>query len=358
MQTSRLHRLAPAKVNLTLHLRGQRADGYHLLDSLVVFPRIGDRVTLAPAEELSLEISGPFAKALGAHAGTAAAETQGHAAPPHGEAERLSEAGSETARAENADPAGAAAGNAAGAGATSSGAAEAEAGAACRGAENLMLRAARALGRHHSRSPAIALHLEKNLPVASGIGGGSGDAAAVLALLARLWGVAVPDTLALALGADVPVCLRAPEAVRMQGIGDDLGPAPALPDFWLVLVNPGIALQTAAVFAGVADRNPPPPPGPPENGFRDFADLTAWLGTQRNDLEAPARHICPEIGDVLTALGSPGGAPLARMSGSGATCFALLPNRHAAEALVTRLKSAKPRWWVAAGEVSSSSDSG
>lgn len=361
-----LHLLAPAKVNLTLHLRGQRADGYHLLDSLVVFPQIGDRVRVEPAENLSLEISGPFAKALpGQRCSTEAMRTEPKDAgtapllpgstfagsPPAPAGETITaamdmgaeDAGAGNARVPDRTSIDRAAKHVAGepSGAEASRRADLD-------ADNLMLRAARALAAHHGRAGRVALSLEKNLPVASGLGGGSSDAAAALSLLARLWQVKIPDTLALALGADVPVCLRAPQPTRMRGIGEQLAPSPPLPGFWMVLVNPGIAVPTAEVFASVADRNPPKAPAPPEHGFRDFNAFTSWLATQRNDLEAPARRLCPEIGQVLAALSS---APLARMSGSGASCFALLPDRHEAEALAGRLQSACPGWWVAAAEV-------
>ncbi|HET7410564.1 MAG TPA: 4-(cytidine 5'-diphospho)-2-C-methyl-D-erythritol kinase [Paracoccaceae bacterium] len=278
-----IHRLAPAKVNLTLHLCGRRADGYHLLDSLVVFPEIGDRIEAHAAPGLSLEVSGPFAEGLSA------------------------------------------------------------------GPDNLVLRAAAALAARHGVRQGAALHLVKNLPVASGIGGGSSDAAAALELLSRLWDVPVPDELALSLGADVPVCRAAPAPVRMQGIGDRLMPAPPLPGFWSVLVNPRVAVPTAAVFAGLRDRNPIPPPEMPGGGIGGFADFTAWLATQRNDLQVPATEICPAIGEVLDALSA---APLARMSGSGATCFALLPDQAQAEAQAEGLRRSRPGWWIAAAPVS------
>jgi 4-diphosphocytidyl-2-C-methyl-D-erythritol kinase len=277
-------RLAPAKVNLYLHLCGRRADGYHQLDSLVVFPGLGDRVSVAPAATLSLAVSGPFGAGLPRDAG------------------------------------------------------------------NLVLRAAAALARAHGVTAGAAMRLSKEMPVAAGIGGGSSDAAAALALLARLWRVAVPEGLALALGADVPVCCAAPRAMRMQGIGERLSPSPALPAFWLVLVNPLVPTPTGAVFAGVRDRSPPPGPAAPPGGFAGFADLLEWLRLQRNDLEAPAGTLCPAIGEVLTALAA-AGAPLVRMSGSGATCFGIVPDKAAADALAARLSRARPDWWVASGAV-------
>ncbi len=276
---------APAKVNLYLHLRGRRADGYHLLDSLAVFPAVGDRLSVVPGQGLSLEIGGPFGAGL------------------------------------TAEP------------------------------DNLVLRAARALAEAHGLAPVAALRLEQHLPVASGIGGGSSDAAAALRLLARLWDVAIPDGLALSLGADVPVCLGAPEPRCMAGIGERLSPAPPMPGFWMVLVNPGAAIATGAVFAAVEQRAMPP--GPPPPSLADFDALTDWLSRQRNDLQPAAVSICPPIAEVLAALGSAesGGAPLARMSGSGATCFALHAGEAGAEAQAERLRRSRPGWWVVAAPV-------
>ncbi len=271
---------APAKVNLYLHLRGRRADGYHNLDSLAVFPAIADRLTGAPGQGLSLEIGGPFGDGL--------------AAEP----------------------------------------------------DNLVLRAARTLAKAHGRAPDAALRLEKHLPVASGIGGGSSDAAAALRLLARLWGVTVPDGLALSLGADVPVCLTAPRPLCMAGIGEQLAPAPALPEFWMVLANPQVAVATGAVFAAVEQRENPPGPKPPP--LPDFAALTGWLAQQRNDLQPAATSICPAIAEVLAALGD---APLSRMSGSGATCFALHEGEWGAVAQAARLRLSRSGWWVVAAPV-------
>lgn len=269
---------APAKVNLFLHVRGRRADGYHLLESLAVFPAVGDRLGAEPARGLSLAVTGPFAQDLGT------------------------------------------------------------------GDDNLVLRAALALGG----TQGAALTLEKNLPVASGIGGGSADAAAALRLLSRLWGVAVPEGAALALGADVPVCLGARPAL-MGGIGERLDPAPRFPGFWLVLANPRRAVPTGAVFGALARRdNPAGPPAPP-GGFGDIKDFAGWLGAQRNDLEAPAAALCPAIGEVLAALAQ--GALLARMSGSGGTCFALHGDAAGAQAAAARLRAARPDWWIAAAPV-------
>ncbi len=279
---------APAKVNLTLHLHGRRADGYHLLDSLAVFPAIGDRLTVVPGpgqgqgpgQRISLEIGGPFGGGLSL------------------------------------------------------------------GPDNLVLRAAMALAAAHGLEPDTALRLEKHLPVASGIGGGSSDAAAALRLLSRLWGVAVPDGLALSLGADVPVCLTAPRPSLMAGIGEQLTAAPAMPEFWMVLANPQVAVATGAVFAAVKQRDNPPGTAPP--ALTGFAILIEWLGHQRNDLQSAAISVCPPIAEVLAALAD---APLARMSGSGATCFALHESEAEAKAQAERLWRARPDWWVVAAPV-------
>ena len=275
---------APAKVNLYLHLRGRRADGYHLLDSLAVFPAIGDRLTVVPdsgaGQGLLLEISGRFGAGLSL------------------------------------------------------------------GPDNLVLRAARALATAHGLEPDTALRLEKHLPVASGIGGGSSDAATALRLLSRLWGVPVPDGLALSLGADVPVCLGAPEPRCMAGIGEQLSPAPQMPEFWMVLANPSVAVATGAVFAAVKQRHNPPGTSPP--ALNDFTTLIDWLAHQRNDLQPAAISVCPPIAGVLAALAD---APLARMSGSGATCFALHESEADAVAQAERLRLAQPGWWVVAAPV-------
>ncbi len=268
--------IAFAKVNLALHVTGRRADGYHLLDSLVVFAGIGDRLEAEPADGLSLSLTGPQASGLGA------------------------------------------------------------------GADNLVLRAAMLL-RPPGRG--AALRLTKVLPVAAGIGGGSADAAAALRLLGRLWRVGAPDAAAvLSLGADVPVCLGLKPA-RMRGIGEDLA-AVALPAFWIVLANPGVPVATGAVFAGLARRdNEPMAAAPP---FPDAATLFGWLAAQRNDLEPPARAIAPAIDAALAALAAQPGCGLARMSGSGATCFGLFAAEAAARAAADALRRAEAGWWVSA----------
>lgn len=266
---------APAKVNLTLHVTGRRPDGYHLLDSLVAFAGVGDRVTARPTDSLSLAIEGPFAAGLDI------------------------------------------------------------------GADNLVMRAAQALAPDRG----VAIGLTKALPVASGIGGGSADAAATLRVLSALWGVPLPPANRLAgLGADVPVCL-AGRPRRMRGIGELLDDVPALPPAWLVLANPGVPVPTPAVFAALTRRDGAPMPDRLPD-WADAGDLARFLAAQRNDLEAAAITIAPVIGQVLTALGATDGCLIARMSGSGATCFGLYASetqaRHAARVLV------QPGWWVVA----------
>lgn len=205
--------------------------------------------------------------------------------------------------------------------------------------DNLVLRAARAL--HPGLGATITL--DKRLPLASGIGGGSADAAATLLALSRLWSLPLPSPQAvLALGADVPVCLSGQPA-RMQGIGEALTPL-ALPPAGLLLVNPGIEVPTPQVFRALTRRDNPPLPPPP--GFPDAASLATWLATQRNDLEPPARQLAPAISDVLHALAATPGCLLARMSGSGATCFALYADAPAAETAAQALGAAHPGWWI------------
>ena len=265
---------APAKINLTLHVTGQRADGYHLLDSLVVFADIGDRITATPAAQASLTVTGPLSDGVPT------------------------------------------------------------------GPENLVLRAAALMG-----TPA-AITLEKHLPAAAGIGGGSSDAAATLRALMALSGAPLPADNGLSLGADIPVCTLA-RAATMRGIGEEIAPVFDLPPLAAVLVNPRVDVPTPAVFRALASKtNPAMAPIPQGVDFEAFCD---WLSTQRNDLEPPARALTPEIDATLAALSD---ARLARMSGSGATCFGLYPTQAAAEAAAARISTARPDWWVAATTLS------
>lgn len=279
---------APAKVNLYLRVTGRRAaDGYHLLDSLAVFGPAADALTAAPAPAgLALAVTGPEAAAL--------------AAEP----------------------------------------------------DNLVLRAARALAAAAGLAdPAAALTLEKRLPVASGIGGGSADAAAALRALDRLWGTGLGtgrlEAVAAGLGADVPVCVAGSPA-RMQGVGEILAAAPPLPRFALLLANPRLALPTPAVFRAraAAGAGFSAPAALPAGGWPDAPALAADLRGLGNDLEAAAIGLCPPIAGVLAALAAQPGCLVARMSGSGATCFGLFATAAKADAAVAALPAG---WWRHAG---------
>ncbi len=209
--------------------------------------------------------------------------------------------------------------------------------------DNLILRAARLMGQEQGH-----FQLRKNLPVASGIGGGSADAAAAVRLLTRT-GLAAPDTEALAsLGMDVPVCVEGRSA-RMTGYGERVDPLPPLPAFSLLLVNPGLAVSTPSVFGAMRSRSNPPLPPIPEG--IDFAEFATYLRAQRNDLEGPAVSLAPVITEVLTAIRQFQTCGLSRMSGSGATCFGLFETRVAADQAAEYVASTRPDWWVAVGDV-------
>lgn len=273
---------APAKVNLTLHVTGRREDGYHLLDSLVVFAGVEDRITARPAPSLSLTVNGPFAM------------------------------GVPTDR------------------------------------SNLILQAAEALRTARGVSKGAMLTLEKNLPHAAGIGSGSSDAAAAIQLLADLWEVpplSIHDRAALGLGADVPVCLMAPKPTRMTGIGEGLAPMPDLPTCAMVLVNPRVDCPTAEVFRALESReNPAMTPLLPGLDFDGFA---TWLSHQRNDMQAAAEKIAPEITRALTLLRKMPAVRVATMSGSGATCVGLVKDMADARLVARAVQLSEMGWWVA-----------
>lgn len=279
---------APAKINLTLHVQGRRDDGYHELQSLVAFAGVCDHLTLAPGDTLSLSVKGPTAQAAGD------------------------------------------------------------------GADNLVLRAARNLADRVEGLKAGAFALTKYLPVAAGIGGGSSDAAAALRLLARLNGIALDDPrlmeAARATGADVPVCLD-PAARMMMGAGENLGPKLALPPIPTVLVNPRVPVETRLVFSELGLK-----PGQ-SYGFGKHPSIESGMGTDaliaalkkgRNDLEDPAGVIARQVVAVLAVLGAARGAKFARMSGSGATCFALFGDRHQAARAARVIRRDHPEWWAKA----------
>ena len=278
---------AAAKVNLYLHVIGRRADGYHLLDSLVAFADIGDRIEARPAAALSLAIEGPEA-----------------------------------------------------------------AGLADAGEDNLVLVAARRLAEHAGVAPCAALRLDKRLPVASGLGGGSSDAAAALRALAELWRVPIGEeelaALGAGIGADVPVCLYGRPA-WVGGIGERLAPAEQLPPTGILLANPRAPLPTAKVFA--ARRGPFGEPARFAPMPKDAAGLARALARCRNDLTGAAVGLVPELAPMLDRLAALPGALLARMSGSGASAFALFADRAAAERAQQALAAAQPGWWCRAGSL-------
>jgi len=275
--------LARAKVNLWLKVVGRRADGYHLLDSLVAFADLADELEATPSERLSLAVDGPSSAAL------------------TGEA------------------------------------------------DNLVLKAARLLADHAGVAPRAALHLTKRIPVAAGLGGGSADAAAALQTLADLWRLAQPVDalfdLAGRLGADVPMCLAGRTAL-VSGVGEKLAPAPALPGCGLLLVNPGVALATAPVFA--ARRGDFSPVQPPASPWSDLASFVEALADRGNDLTAAATSLCPAIVEVLAFLRRTDAVRYAAMTGSGATCFALYDTSAAAHRAAATVPAA---WWRHSGQL-------
>ena len=214
--------------------------------------------------------------------------------------------------------------------------------------DNLVLKAARALASHAGHGAGAKITLTKNLPVASGMGGGSADAAAALRALAALWRLEPDENMlceiAAALGSDIPVCVPSTPAF-MAGRGEILTPISSLPRLPLLLVNPGIAVPTKDVFANLKDRRGADM-ALPRGHFNDLADLLRFLETTGNDLEAPALALQPAIGEVLSSLGAVPGALFTRMSGSGATCFALMPDDGGCIRAAAALKEKHPDWWV------------
>ncbi|WP_321339514.1 4-(cytidine 5'-diphospho)-2-C-methyl-D-erythritol kinase [Breoghania sp.] len=283
-----LTELAPAKVNLALHVTGRRADGYHELDTIAAFPPLGDTLEASPAPELSLTLKGPFAGDLTADG------------------------------------------------------------------DNLVLRTARALQHAFAIEDGAALVLEKRLPVASGIGGGSADAAAALRLLCQLWEIDSEISrlhgIAAGLGADVPMCLTS-RPLRARGIGENLTPLGPFPQAGLLLVNPRIEVSTPAVFRKLESRENAPIGDIPRS-FDSASRLADFLRTTRNDLEAPAILEAEPIATVLKALNALPDALLARMSGSGATCFAIFDDAPSAARAAAVLQQAQPGWWIAATTLS------
>ena len=281
---TRVEELARVKINLDLQVVGKRPDGYHELDSVVVFGDLHDRLVIEPAARLRMDILGPMRDQI-----------------PIGE-------------------------------------------------DNLVMRAARALAFWAKIEPRAAIRLDKHIPVAAGIGGGSADAAATLRGLAKLWQLEIDaETLydiGNTIGADVPVCIWSKPA-RIRGIGERIDPVRGLPELPLLLVKPDVSLATARVFDALSW--PPPPPGrQPLQPNPSPTRLAVWLGASRNDLQQAAIGQAPVIAECLTFLERISGCRLARMSGSGATCFAIFADRGESEAAAAFVRRQRPDWWAAA----------
>ncbi|WP_420959732.1 4-(cytidine 5'-diphospho)-2-C-methyl-D-erythritol kinase [Brucella sp. IR073] len=279
--------LAPAKINLALHVTGRRDDGYHLLESLVAFAAYGDRIDVSPAFADRFTVSGPFAQGIPVDTG------------------------------------------------------------------NLVLKARDALKeRFAGQTSPVAIHLTKNLPIASGIGGGSSDAAATLAALNMLWnlGLDLPALcgIGLKLGADLPMCLHGQQIgspLIARGIGEALTSLPRLPSLPIVLINDGTGISTPDVFRALTCRDNPPLPSPAD--FPGIEAVCAYLRQTRNDLYPAALALSPALGGVLSLLRETG-ARFAQMSGSGATCFGIFPDNTAAERAAVHIKERHPDWFVVA----------
>jgi 4-diphosphocytidyl-2-C-methyl-D-erythritol kinase len=279
---------APAKLNLFLHVGEQRPDRYHALESLVVFAEAGDRLEISTSSELSLKVTGPF-----------------------------------RAQCPKSD-------------------------------DNLVLRAARALKERSRMDEGASITLEKNLPLAAGLGGGSADAAAALRALNVLWHLNRPESelmeIAAGLGSDVPACLLS-RPCWVEGRGEHVTKTAALPQLSAVLVNPGIAVPTADVFAALNARSGVGHMRPPPTSIESLWDMVAYLDDATNDLEAPACQLHPVIDEVLDALSQEPGCVVAQMSGSGATCFGLFDGRYLALGGAERIALEHPEWWVRATRI-------
>jgi len=274
-----------AKVNLYLHVTGKRENGYHELDSLICFAQTGDILSFKDSDDITLKITGPMSRFL-----------------------------------EDDD-------------------------------NNLVLQAARGLQELCQIDKGADITLEKHLPIAAGIGGGSGDAAATLKGLCQLWNI-FPDPkglqdLALSLGADVPICLKE-HAAHVGGIGEKITPLAPLPESWMVLVNPMVAVSTPAVFKRRTSDFHSPNAMVAQYNFDQFI---TELKKRTNDLMAPALEIAPAIQTVLNALNQQDDVAISRMSGSGATCFAIFKEKQAAERAKTALKSSHSDWWIGIGKI-------
>lgn len=291
LQTKTLSVFAPAKINLYLHVTGRLDNGYHTLDSLIAFADTGDSISIEAASDFAFQVDGPSASAF-------------------------------NAKELDSSP----------------------------NSSNIAVRAAWALARAAQKTPNLRIKLTKNLPLASGLGGGSADAAAVVWGLCEWWGI--PRTmpyladLMIDLGADVPVCFSC-KPTHVRGIGDILEPAPALGEVPILLVNPGTHCPTSSVFKGFRGRFREPTVLPAS--LHAYPDLLRFLGAQDNDLEMAAMDVEPMIGTTLEALRAQKGCDLARMSGSGATCFGLFESEHAVRKAAEIVSVKNPGWWVKPG---------
>ena len=290
-QTKTLSIFAPAKINLYLHVTGRLDNGYHTLDSLIGFADIGDRVEITPSPDFQFEVDGPYARSF--------------------QPKELDSSPSSS---------------------------------------NLVTQAAWALSRATQKVPNIYARLTKNLPLGSGLGGGSSDAAAIIWGLLEWWGLPknMPylNGLMARLGADIPVCLNC-QSARIRGIGDILDPVPDIPEMPIVLVYPGRPCPTADVFMRYQGSFKEPVPLPETFGSIDR--FATFLATVDNDLMEAACEIVPEINNVIQALETQKGCKIARMSGSGSSCFALFGNEADARNAAVTLADENPDWWVRSG---------
>lgn len=280
--------LAPAKVNLDLFVTGKREDGYHLLDSLVVFTDFGDRISVRAANDLSLEINGPYADAI-----------------PTDDS-------------------------------------------------NLVMRAALALQTFAEVNQGAHIELEKNIPAAAGVGGGSADAAAAIKALIRLWGLSLDKaalmSLALSIGADVPVCMLSSPSI-MRGVGENLSPLEGVPEFGMLLVNPGVDLSTPSVFKARSHTFSSVPDRKVFHNHLSRDEFVKNLSQQKNDLTDAAGHLAPVVHETLRMISDLDGCLLTRMSGSGATCFGLFSDLATAKQAESALSLRDTGWWIKACQI-------
>ncbi len=287
-QQQSLQIFAPAKVNLFLQVTGKRADGYHALDSLITFADVGDVITIGPMEGFAFNIEGPYAGSFGAREKVATPDSK-----------------------------------------------------------NLVVKAVWTLARMVNRSPSFSITLGKNIPLGAGLGGGSADAAAVLWGLCRYWNIApemdILQDLMMQLGADVPVCFES-QTRFIAGAGEKLSAPLELPEIYAVIINPGQPCATKTVFQNFAGTFSVPADRP--SSFQDQETLFDYLKTTRNDLLPAALKVVPQIQNCLNQLENSDGCAVARMSGSGSSCFGLYKSEKEAEAACTSIKDTNPDWWV------------